>query len=206
MHSILCAVWTCVLGGQEEPLAISKILGLYFLYIDFILLSFSVFFSCDSRAWGSEDKIDLNWKLLEPVELAGSVITLNFTLLLVSCRVILWRILSIFGSAASCHNGKESQRESLSSISEWETLLEKGKLVFEAFFFLPHYKAFKWNLLISLLYISSCFFRNYMTLEALVPYILFLMEKLNCSNSLAIHLPLTTFSGRLYMGLYTQPI
>lgn len=133
-QSLLRAVWTCVLGGQEELLAISKFFLPFFpfyrLPCHYLFLYLCFLYFCDSRAWGSEDKIDLNWKLPEPVELTGAVITLNFTLLLVSCRVILWRILSIFGSAASCRNGKESQGESLSSVSERETLLEKGKLIF----------------------------------------------------------------------------
>lgn len=61
----LCrAAWTCVLGGQEERLAISKIsLPLFPFnrlssYCLFLYLCFLYF--CDSRAGGSEDKIDLN--------------------------------------------------------------------------------------------------------------------------------------------------
>lgn len=124
-------------------------------------LSFHCLFLCllflpwDWRTWASEDKTDLNWKPPEPVELTGAVITLNFTLLLVSCRVILWMILSIFGSATSCHNSRGTERVSL--FRQWmRNSLVKGELVFFQSFF-PHYKTFTWNIFFSCLNICVWF-------------------------------------------------
>lgn len=139
MHGLPYAVWARVFGELEELLVVSTIFCPCFL---FIVFHFFVFFTLGLMNMRTEDKTDLNWKLPEPVELTGAVITLNFTLLLVSCRVILWKILSIFGSATSCHNGKELQEEYLSSGSEWETLLAKGKLIFFPKLFFPHYRTF----------------------------------------------------------------